>query len=62
MCGRHAKAQHSAADLLGHPFVDQEAQTEELDGDLWRPDVIDDELEVVGVPGTKEGKVELQER
>jgi hypothetical protein len=62
MRGRHAEAQHSAADLLGHSLVDHEAQTEELNGDLWRPDVVDDELEDAGIPGTKEGKGELQER
>jgi hypothetical protein len=42
MCRRHAEAQHSAADLLGHSSIDHEAQTEELDGDLRRPD--DDDI------------------
>jgi hypothetical protein len=37
MRGRHAEAQHSAADLLDHSSIDHEAQTEELDGDLRRP-------------------------
>jgi hypothetical protein len=62
MRGGHAEAQHSVADLLGHSLVDHEAQTEELDGDLRRPDVVDDELKDAGVPRTKEGKGELQER
>jgi hypothetical protein len=43
-------------------LVNHEAQTEELDDDLQRPDVVDDELEDASVPGTKEGKGELQER
>jgi hypothetical protein len=59
---RYAEAQHSATDLLSHSLVDHEAQTEELDGDLRWPDVVDDELEDAGVPGTKEGKGALQER
>jgi hypothetical protein len=59
MHGRCAEAQHSAADLLGHFSVDHEAPTEELDGDLRRSDVVDDELDALGAPETNRGGGEL---
>jgi hypothetical protein len=62
MHGRHAEAQHSAADLLGHFLVDHEAPTEELHGDLGWSDVVDDELDGLGVPETNRGRGELWEK
>jgi hypothetical protein len=62
MHGRHAEAQHSAADLLGHFSVDHEAPIEELDGDLRQSDVVDDKLDGLGVPETNRGGGELWEK
>jgi hypothetical protein len=59
MHGRHAEAQHSATNLLGHFSIDHEAPTEELDGDLRRSDVVDDELDGLGAPETNRGRGEL---
>jgi hypothetical protein len=58
----HQEDREGLADFIALLEFAGDGWAMELDGDLRRPDVVDDELEDAGVPGTKKGKGELQER
>jgi hypothetical protein len=56
---KHQEDQEEVADLPRAPEHAGESQSMEIDGDQQRPDVVDDELEDAGVPGTNGEQGEL---
>jgi hypothetical protein len=54
------KAREESADLVDLVEHAGDGLGGEFDGDLWRPDVFDDELKDAGIPGTKRAKVSFR--